>query len=209
MTYASAERAALCDLFERLGPEAPTLCAGWTTADLAAHLVLRERRPDALVGIAVPPLARYTASVQQRIKSRPWPELIELVRRGPARWTRLIPGMDGAINTLEFFVHHEDVRRAQPGWEPRELPAGLVDLLWKRLRGAMTKMMLRRAPVGVILRRADGEAAGGKKAEPHVVVTGDPGELLMVVFGRQEHARVSWEGDQASVERLHAANLGP
>src|SRR5882762_622635 len=36
------ERRELCDLFLELGPDAPTLCEGWTTLDLAAHLVLRE-----------------------------------------------------------------------------------------------------------------------------------------------------------------------
>jgi hypothetical protein len=36
------ERLELCDLLLELGPDAPTLCEGWTTADLAAHLVLRE-----------------------------------------------------------------------------------------------------------------------------------------------------------------------
>ena len=40
-----AERAALCDLFVQVGPAAPTLCEGWATYDLAAHLVIRERKP--------------------------------------------------------------------------------------------------------------------------------------------------------------------
>jgi hypothetical protein len=30
----------LCDLFEELGPDAPTLLGAWTTRDLAAHVVL-------------------------------------------------------------------------------------------------------------------------------------------------------------------------
>jgi uncharacterized protein (TIGR03085 family) len=211
VTYARSERAALSDLFERLGPDAPTLCEGWTTADLAAHLVLRERRPDAAGGIALAPLARYTASVQDKIKTgRPWPELVDLVRSGPGRWSPygLIPGLDSAVNTLEFFVHHEDVRRAQPGWEPRELAPDFEEAIWRRLRGG-ARLMLRKAPVGVVLHRADGEKAGGKKAEPHVVVTGEPAELLLFTFGRQEHARVRYEGDDASVARLRSATLGP
>ncbi len=36
------EREELCDLFLELGPEAATLCEGWTSTDLAAHLVLQE-----------------------------------------------------------------------------------------------------------------------------------------------------------------------
>jgi TIGR03085 family protein len=203
------ERAALCDLFERLGPDAPTLCAGWTTADLAAHLVLRERRIDALPGIALAPFARYTAAVQARIRQRhPWPELIGLVRNGPPAWSPYrVPAIDALVNTLELFVHHEDVRRAQDGWEPRELPAGFQDLLWRRLRG-MARLMFRRAPVGVVLRRTGGERIGGKKADPYVVVTGEPQELMLFAFGRQAHARVTCTGDEEAVDRLRTAPLG-
>ncbi|MFC4532869.1 TIGR03085 family metal-binding protein [Sphaerisporangium dianthi] len=210
MTHARAERAALTDLLDRLGPDAPTLCAGWTTADLTAHLVLRERRPDAAGGIAIKPLAGYTASVQNKIKTgRSYPELVDAVRQGPPRWSPygFLPGMDDLVNTLEFLVHHEDVRRAQPGWQPRELPADLTEALWKRV-SAGARLMLRKAPVGVVLRLPDGRKAGGKKAEPHVIVTGEPVELLMFAFGRQEHARVTYEGDQPSVDRLRTAALG-
>ena len=48
------ERAAMCDTFEKFGPDAPTLCEGWLTLDLAAHLVAREARSDAAVGLVVP-----------------------------------------------------------------------------------------------------------------------------------------------------------
>ena len=47
MTHlAELERAALCDTLEAVGPDVPTLCDPWTTAELAAHLVIRDRRPD-------------------------------------------------------------------------------------------------------------------------------------------------------------------
>ncbi|MEV7967603.1 TIGR03085 family metal-binding protein [Sphaerisporangium sp. NPDC088356] len=210
MTHARAEREALSDLLDSLGPEAPTLCEGWTTADLTAHLVVRERRPDAAGGIAIKPLAGYTESVQNKVKAgKPYRELVDDVRQGPPRWSPygLVPGLDAAVNTLEFFVHHEDVRRAQPGWEPRELPADLVEVMWKRVSGG-ARLMLRKSPVGVVLRRTDGRKAGGKKAEPHVIVTGEPAELLLFAFGRQEHARVTYEGDEASIERLRGAKLG-
>ena len=64
MSIASRERAALADLLVELGPDAPTLCAGWDTRDLAAHLAVRERRPDATPGVAVPALAGWTERVQ-------------------------------------------------------------------------------------------------------------------------------------------------
>ncbi len=56
-SVARAERAALADLMLEVGPDSPTLCGDWTTRDLAAHLVLRERRPEA-AGLVVPALRR-------------------------------------------------------------------------------------------------------------------------------------------------------
>ncbi|MEV7007640.1 TIGR03085 family metal-binding protein [Streptosporangium sp. NPDC051022] len=209
MTYARAERAALADLLVRLGQTAPTLCEGWTTFDLAAHLVLRERRLDAAGGIALRPLARYTASVQESLKAgHGYAGLVELVRTGPGGPYGLVPGLDEAVNTLELFVHHEDVRRAQPGWEPRELPTGLDEILWKRLR-PLGRLTLRRSPVGVVLHRIGGGVAlGGPAGGPRVEVTGLAGELLLFCFGRQRHARVDVTGDDRDVARLMGARLG-
>jgi uncharacterized protein (TIGR03085 family) len=209
MTYARAERAALSDLLDRLGPQAPTLCAGWSTFDLAAHLVLRERRPDAAAGIVVKPLARYSAKVQESLKAKHGHAgLVRLVRSGPGGLYQRIPGLDEAVNTLEFLVHHEDVRRAQPEWEPRDLPEQLEKLLWARLsKGA--RLMLRRAPVGVVLHRLGGGVAlGGNRNVPHVDVTGKASELLLFCFGRQKHARVEVSGEAADIARLRDATLG-
>ncbi|NUP65892.1 MAG: TIGR03085 family protein [Nonomuraea sp.] len=208
MTHARGERAALCDLFDRLGPGAPTLCAGWDTYDLAAHLVLRERRPDAMGGIGISALAGYTASVQNGLKAKhPYPELVGLVRE-PGGVYGLLPFLDTAVNTLEYFVHHEDVRRAQPGWEPRELPADLDRLMWKRV-SAGARIMLRRSPVRLVLRRTGGGVAlGGAREGANVQVTGTASELLLFCFGRQAHARVELTGDDDAVARATGARLG-
>ncbi|MGW0802892.1 TIGR03085 family metal-binding protein [Nonomuraea sp. NPDC002799] len=208
MTHARDERSALCDLFDRLGPDAPTLCAGWTTYDLAAHLVLRERRPDAMGGIAIKPLAGYTASVQNALKAKhPYSELVGLARK-PGGVYSLLPALDSAVNTMEYFVHHEDVRRAQPSWEPRELSADLDAIVWKRV-SAGARLMLRKSPVGVVLHRLGGGVAiGGSRQGPKVEVTGAAAELLMFCFGRQGHARVEVTGDPNAVERLRNASLG-
>ncbi|MEU6710885.1 TIGR03085 family metal-binding protein [Nonomuraea sp. NPDC046802] len=208
MTHARGERSALCDLFDRLGPDAPTLCTGWTTYDLAAHLVLRERRPDAMSGIAIKPLAGYTASVQNGLKARhPYPELVGLVRK-PAGVYALLPVLDEAVNALELFVHHEDVRRAQPSWEPRELADDLDRLIWKRV-SAGARLMLRRSPVGIVLHRLGGGVAlGGARQGPKVEVTGTASELLMFCFGRQRHARVELTGEPRAVDQVRNATLG-
>jgi len=208
VNYSRQERLALCALLERVGPEAPTLCAGWTTRDLAAHLVLRERRPDAAAGVLGGPLAGHTARVQQRISKRlTYPQLIESVRSGPPRLSPFsIPGADERANVVEYFVHHEDVRRAAPDWEPRELDAGLSDSLWRRLRAA--RFMLRKAPVGVEFARDDGNGDGEsfritvRNATPVVTVVGSPAELTMWAMGRTGAARVRLDGTQEDVASL-------
>src|SRR5262249_33102419 len=63
VSYARDERTALCALLGETGPGAPTLCEGWRTGDLAAHLVMRERRPDAAAGLLGGPLAGHTRRV--------------------------------------------------------------------------------------------------------------------------------------------------
>lgn len=168
MTHAQDERSALCDLLADVGPDQPTLCAGWQTADLAAHLVLRERRPDAGAGVMGGPVARYTRRVQTRIAHRhSFAELIELIRNGPPRLSLFgLPGADEKLNLVEYFVHHEDVLRARPDWQPRKVDPVLVDVLWDRL--SLARLMLRKAPVGVELVRAD----SGRAADPAAADSG-------------------------------------
>jgi uncharacterized protein (TIGR03085 family) len=212
VSYSREERLGLCALLEATGPDAPTLCEGWTTGDLAAHLVLREHRPDAAAGVLGGPLAGYTARVQQRIRERtPFPDLVRTIRSGPPRLSVLaLPGMDERANMVEFFVHHEDVRRAAPDWQPRMISRGQRDALWHRLR--MARFMLRKAPVGVELARddLDGDRQAyritAKNATPVVTVIGGPAELTMWVMGRTDAAKVRLDGTDAAVSKLTGAN---
>lgn len=206
-TFAQRERAELCAVLDRVGPEAPTLCAGWVTRDLAAHLALRERRPDAVPGALLAPLAGYTAHVQHRYAARPWAELVTLLRNGPPPWSPMAPRrIDAAVNAFEFFVHHEDVRRAMPEWQPRELDAAAEEDLWRRLRRT-ARMLLRNSPVGVVLRRHDGVLWRARQGSTYVTLTGRPAELVLYAFGRGTHARVDLRGDDADVERFRTARL--
>ena len=137
MTAASRERAALVNTMRAVGPDAPTLCGDWTTRDLAAHLVLRERRPDAAAGILVSKLAGYTARKQRQLADgTDWPELLDMVASGPPLYSPL-KLLDPLVNTTEMFIHHEDVRRAAPGWQPRRLDGDLVSALRRQVRFAV------------------------------------------------------------------------
>jgi uncharacterized protein (TIGR03085 family) len=203
--WARAERGRLCDLLARTGPDAPTLCQGWTTGDLAAHLVTRERRPDAGPGLMMPLLAGHTARVQRKItKDHSFPQLLELLRQGPPAWSPFaLPGVDGAANTVEFFVHHEDVRRAQPDWEPRELPAALEDQLWRRLK--MSRFTLRRLPVEITLAEPNGRTQRVTKSGRQARVHGLPSELTLWAAGRKDAARVELTGEAEAVNVLSQA----
>ncbi len=201
-SLAQQERQTLCDLFVAEGAEAPTLCAGWSTADLAAHLVVRERRPDSGPGLVWPPLAAYTDKVRRAVRDRtPWETLIETVRRGPPL---LLRPFDGPMNTVEFFIHVEDVRRARDGWEPRSISSDLSDALWARVGpGGMAK----KVPATIVITspgRADKEGGTG----PRLILAGDPGELTVFGAGRQGAARVEISGDAALVAQLRSAPLG-
>ncbi|HVA07577.1 MAG TPA: TIGR03085 family metal-binding protein [Acidimicrobiales bacterium] len=199
---AQQERKALCDLFVERGPGAPTLCEGWSTADLAAHLVVRERRPDSGPGLVWPPLAGYTDKVRQAVRDRTaWEKLVETVRRGPPL---LLRPFDGPMNTVEFFVHVEDVRRAQAGWEPRQISPELADALWARVGpGGMAKKI----PATIVITSA-GRVDKERGTGPRLTLAGDPGELIMFGAGRQGAARVEISGDAALASQLRAASLG-
>ncbi|MFJ9036362.1 TIGR03085 family metal-binding protein [Streptomyces sp. NPDC102406] len=201
-THAKRERLLLADLLEAVGPEAPTLCDGWTTRDLAAHVVVRERRPDAAGGTLVKQLAARLERVQGEFAEKPYEELIQLIRTGPPRFSPFsLKQLDEAANVVEFYVHAEDVRRAQPDWSPRELDPVFSEALWSRLE-RMARVMGRKAPVGLVLRRPDGQTAVAHRGAPVVTVTGEPSELLMYAFGRQDAADVELDGDKAAITRL-------
>ena len=205
---ARSERQELCDLFLELGPDAPTLCAGWTTRDLAAHLIVRESRPDAALGILIKPLAGYADSVQTKVAMRAWPELVRDVRTGPPVLSPFrLPGAQGLADPFEFAIHHEDVRRAQTGWTPRALPVAEQDLLWQRLARA-GRLLARTSPVGVALRRSDtGEMIVAKAGTPSVTLIGEPLELVLRLYGRHE-CIVDVEGPEDTVARFESARFG-
>ena len=208
---ARVERATLCDLMLEVGPDAPTLCGDWTTRDLAAHLVVRERRPDGAIGILAKPFAGYAETVRAHEAEREYAEIVERVRSGPPLLSPMRPApIQRFANTIEFFVHHEDVRRGSTGWTVRELDADLVhDLRVPFRRGV--RMLARKAAVGLAL-HPDGEVVMVvKKAEgggPSVTARGPLGELVLFMYGRQDHTEVELDGPAEAVEAVRTASFG-
>jgi uncharacterized protein (TIGR03085 family) len=202
--FASSERQGLCDTFERVGPDAPTLCSPWLTRDLAAHLVVRERRPDVAAGILLPFMAGRLEKVQNEFAAWDWPRLVNEVRSGPPAWSPASLGpVDEAMNTAEFFVHHEDVLRGGAEWNVRELSGDLESALWGIVSRA-ARLQLARARVGVVLVAPSyGERQVHAKTDVGTVeITGTPGELLLYSFGRRGVAQVELSGSEQALTAI-------
>jgi uncharacterized protein (TIGR03085 family) len=194
-SFAQRERRELADLLDRLGPGAPTLCDGWDTAHLAAHLVVRDNRPDALLGYGLEaagvggPFAAWAHRAEDRLRtSTPYADVVARVRSGPHEWLPMAwPPVARAINATEFAIHHEDVRRARPDWTVRDLPREDQDTLWSaaalyaRRSGGRRGVVFRRSDVAGVEQRV---GAGGR------IVEGEPMELLLWAACRRDVARV-------------------
>ncbi|MEP7045084.1 MAG: TIGR03085 family metal-binding protein [Ilumatobacteraceae bacterium] len=209
MSLTTTERAELCDSFEEFGPDAPTLCEGWTTRDLLAHLLVRERRPDGAAGMFVPFLRKHAADVTKSFADQPWEDMIKLFREGPPMlsvWA--IPVVGDKANLGEFFIHHEDVRRAADVWAPRDGNEARDEALWKPLK-LMGRVLFRKSPVGVTLRSAGREDIVAKKAESGVILVGLPGEIVIHASGRPlDKVRLVVQGDPADIEAFEASPRG-
>ncbi len=205
MSIAQRERAALAQTLREVGPDAPTLCDGWTARDLTAHLVLREYRPDASPGIAVPLLGRYTAAVQRHIARSDWDRLVSKFAAGPPFYSPL-KVLDAVVNVVEMFVHHEDVRRAVPGWVSRDIhPAAQAAL--RRPIPMLARMSMAGLPAHVSLNTPDGRTLASVGRGPLLTITGEPLELLLFSFGRDEVC-AEFSGDGDTVAAVRAARRG-
>ncbi len=202
---AQSERQALCSLLEDRGPLAPTLCEGWTAADLAAHLYVREHKPLAAPGALVRQLAPVTERAMQSAKrERGYGGLIESIRSGPPMPIRLI---DSQMNAVEYFIHHEDVRRADDGWEPRQDPA-LDAALWRLIKRGAWLLTRRVKGVGLQLEAPGFGSIKARQGSPLAVLRGGPQELLLYLFGRKSVAKVELEGPDRARSVVESSRFG-
>ena len=211
-TLARRERNALVATMRATGPEAPTLCAGWTTRDLAAHLVVREFRPDAAAGVLVPVLAARLEELRLREAERPWAELLAKIEGG-APWYSPLKYADRVANAAEYLVHHEDVRRAGGDWTRRDFEVDDLDRIWL-LGTTVARTSLRRVPARVELRTPPeirltkpGTLATGAALAPVVSITAEPVEMLLWAFGR-DAVTVDISGAQQGIDAVHGVSRG-
>jgi uncharacterized protein (TIGR03085 family) len=201
------ERRELCDLFEELGPDAPTLCEGWATIDLAAHLVIREHDLRAAPGILLG--GRFEAALDRRMaeaKGTGYRQLVDRVRNGPPFGPMAVPGLRTLLNLNEYVVHHEDVRRAND-LGPRADRADLQDAVWGLLRH-QARLLLRKVEGASVVVARTGGASVRVGRGPEVALAGEPVELLLYLFGRRGVAAVALTGDAGARTALETASLG-
>jgi uncharacterized protein (TIGR03085 family) len=207
--FDAAERARLSDLLDELGPEAPTLLTPWTTRDIAAHLVLREHDHLAGPGLVLPGAwARFAERRQGALAAGDFTRLVTTFRAGPppgffrAGWVRRLPSLN------EFFVHHEDVRRAN-GRGPRANEAAMDEALWRNVTRAPWYLARRLRGTGLELQWAGtARTVRVRRGEPAARITGSPGELLLFLFGRPDAAHVEVSGPATAVEAVRRAHFG-
>ena len=201
------ERAALCDTLDRVGPDAPTWCEGWTTADLAAHLVVRERNPLAGPGIVLGgPFASYTASAMEKEKAKGYDVLLATLRAGPPGYMK---STMAAVNVNENWVHHEDVRRAN-GAGPRPEDPDVATVLTGVIKRTAKFGTRRIKPCGLALELPSplDQMIIVRAGSPTAVMHGAIGECVLFLAGRRDAAVVTLEGDPHAIETLRTAKLG-
>jgi len=202
ISLARSERTELCDLMLDLGPDAATVPDGWKVRDLAAHLVVRERDAWAAPGIVLGgPFKTMLEAAMQRRRRQGLEDLVDTIRTGPPRWWKYLPA---GAQLSEYYIHHEDVRRAnnhQPRTEDRDLDEGLA-----RLLTAMAPRVLRTVESGVDL-IWEGRVLYRHGSEPRAILDGPPGELLLYLTGRRQIAEVEIGGDETARDVLENTDL--
>ncbi len=213
MHFVEPSREVLAETLLAAGPDSATLCEGWRSQHMAAHLYLREHRAVVALGLVAKPLSKVSDNATRKLAEASatrseYVKLVEKFRAGPSAFSPMkLPKVDKNANLIEYFVHTEDVRRATQRWAPRALDEEYSAALWDELvkRAAI---LYRGVDLGIVLVRPSGPRHVAKRAAVSVAIVGEPGELLMHALGRREHALVTFEGEPDAVALLDSTDIG-
>lgn len=201
-----AEHEALAATLTEVGPDAPTLLEGWTTADLAAHLASLEAAAGLVLFVGRQAITRVhprptegsrklAAKGLAKAKAKGYPWCVARVR-SPHRLPMRAGG--GPVALFEVYVHHQDVLRADPALPGRPAPAELdAALPWllafhaKQLAGLHLQV------------DAEGRHHEAGAGDP-VRVRGTTGEVVLWLAGRSPHCSVEVDAAPGALERLAA-----
>lgn len=181
-----------------LGADAPTV---WPGLPVKAYLVnMLTRSHPRTLGKRGDELSTWSLEA-----------LVEQLGRRPDR--RVPWPIRNHLLGASLFIVHEDIRRAQPGWEPRPLS---FDDQFALGFGLVTRgKELKDAGVPTVVRPQLTHAPPGAPPPPEirlirgpdpVIVSGPVGELVLYCYARGSFARdVSLDGSPEKVEKLRSA----
>jgi uncharacterized protein (TIGR03085 family) len=207
MSWVKSEKEALVGTFRSTDPDAPTLCDGWNVRRLLAHVTQREQ---GIMGTITDAIARRPPGQEpalSKLTSRArspegYTALIDRFSHGAPRWSPMNWAAE-RLSFVEYVIHHEDIRRGgdEPA-QPRDLPEAEQQAIWQQL-GLLTKLGLRKSPVGVRLATPQGQSRV-VKAGDGVTLTGEPVELALWVSGRRRPVQVAVTGSSEAVTAFQA-----
>lgn len=201
------EREDFADTLLALGEEAPTILPGWDAAALLEHLLVREGAPHLRLAPRLPgPVGRRAERSLERLRALSWTDRVARFRQGPGALSP-VGRLDALSGQGEMLIHHEDLRRAQPGWEPRRLSPDVAADAWRAV-GLLAPLVMRVRADVLLVSPLGGHRMRSRGAHGSVRVHGEVMELLLWVSGRERVARVRVHGDDAALRAVAEGRRG-
>lgn len=181
--HVDAERAWLADLLEDLPDDAwqhPSLCAGWTVRDVAAHLTMAQSRVRDLVWPAVRAGFRYDRLIFDTARRSPATnEDIVATLRGFVGSRERVPFITDLEPLIDVLVHNQDV--AVPLGVDHPMPVAAAAAAADRVLSTPRPLRRWSPPPGVRLVATDVDWAFGTGRE----LKGPVQSHLLTLTGRQ------------------------
>lgn len=201
-----AERCALADSLEAVGPQAATACGDWTAFDLAAHVVAAERAAGVLAfcvralaarGVQFSPRTEVVDWVIRRQRRIGYPALITRLRE-PSPRLLLAPKM-ATLSLFELWTHHDDLTAAN------ELTHAVPEHLAEAIPWLVRYQSHRLPTARLVLRTTDNrEWTFGPDTGPAAIVSAPTADLVRWLAGRNPQTTVNIQADTAIAAHIHA-----